>query len=562
MIAKKIIRTGPSRFARLAKYMVAAKGGVSPETWRRTADYALDTGETTDHGEKVAGWRITNCPTDDPAEAVTAIEATQARNTTATGDKTYHLVYSFPEHERPHKEVLHDIEDELVKAIGLSEHQRISAVHVNTEHLHVHVAINKVHPESLCMVEPFRDIPRLMEACDRLEIKHGLERTNHGLTRRPERLRLPSRAADMQAYAGMEALAGYVAKEVLPGLHEAKAWSEVHNTLGRHGLVIKPRGAGLVIGSPEGPWVKASTVSRDLSMLALTRRLGPYEPPSAPPKGRYRPRPVHTHPATPRLYAEYQAQKATARALRNRGMAEIRRETALEINRTRQWASMQRTLAKGAKGPIRKALNANARNQTRSEYERIWLEAKAKRKALLKKTRQPTWMEWLASQASAGDMDALEVLRSRAKREERMRENLLAGTNGHARNTLLRALKPTARPDGSVAYLTADGGLVIDRTTHVQAKTPTAGAALVALELASRRFEGQALDVRGTDEFRQTVAKLAGTYKVGVTFKDPVLEAIRLSNLPKVRPPEQSLQPGTKIEKEPVKTKRRGIELD
>ncbi|HDS2962933.1 TPA: conjugal transfer protein TraI, partial [Escherichia coli] len=91
----------------------------------------------------------------------------------------------------------------------------------------------------------------------------------------------------------------------------------------------------------------------------------------------------------------------------------------------------------------------------------------------------------------------------------------------------LDKLKPKARKDGTMAYSTIDGGIVIDRKTHVQAQKATTGAALVALELASKRFEGQALIVEGTDEFRLEVAQLAGMHGLKVTFTDPAMEQMR-----------------------------------
>ena len=551
MIAKKIPRKGPSRAARLVKYMVAAKGETSPETWQRTADYILDTGGETEHGEKVAGWRVTNCGTDDPAEACTAIEATQRQNTTAKGDKTYHLVYSFPAHEKPDIPVLHALEDELVKSIGLEKHQRISAIHINTDYLHVHVAINKIDPETLRMIEPYKDIPKLMEACERLEIEHGLTRTNHGMGREKQ-ARVPGRAADMAAHNGVEPLISYLSSDVAPGIRDAKSWAEVHSLLGEHGLEIKPRGAGLVIGSPDGPWVRASSVGRDLSLAGLTKRLGPYTPAGAEPLGRYTSRPSQRHPAAAKLWAKYQEEKQAARAQRNWGMAEIARETRDEFQRARQWGGMQRILAKGAKGPLRKIMNTSARNQSQDAFDRIKREAKAKRKLLISQTRQPTWAEWLAQRASDGDLDALEVLRARAKRDERalqLQQDVLSGS-GKARNCLLRALAPKARADGSVLYRTADGGIVVDRATHVQARTATTMAAMVALEIAAKRFEGQALDIRGTEEFRTNVAKLAGIHKINVSFTDPALEAIR-----------QGTQKGQEKPDKRPKRKDKGIEI-
>lgn len=181
MIAKRIASSrGTSSAGRLVRYVVAAKGGIEPETWARTADYILD---TRDGGEKVAGVRVTNCHASDAADATREILITQAGNTRSTNDKTYHLVFAFPDGERPADAQLHDMEDYLVAAIGLGHHQRISAVHIDTNYLHVHVAINKVDPNTHNVIEPYYDKRALMEACDELEKRYGLTPTNHNLKR-------------------------------------------------------------------------------------------------------------------------------------------------------------------------------------------------------------------------------------------------------------------------------------------------------------------------------------------------------------------------------------------
>lgn len=634
MIAKRVPRrAGTSSAARLVRYMVAAEGGFEPESWKRTADYILASRGTTTQGEKVAHYRVTNCGTDDPAQATTVIEATQAANTRSRSDKTYHLVFSFPPGERPSREVLHAIEDALCATIGFADHQRISAVHIDTDHLHVHVAINKVHPLGLQNIEPFFDKQRLMEACERLEIQHDLQRTNHGLIEgkaydRPIQLgaerdhdsrfraflrqsyhlkiaerpaaatyddlrklsgrgvaygpdrysvllpghardrvdggraepadgvrraghgagrdgaRIDGKAADMEAHAGVDSLIGYAAREVAPALRRAASWQEVHAALAEHGLQIKPRGAGLVIGEAGlGLWCKASACGRDLSMKALTDRLGPFErekSPAAPGARKpYAPRPRQSHPSSAALFAEYQRQRQAALARRKQGFAEIRAERAREAERIRQWAATQRAIIKGVlRGPGRTMLYTNVRVQAAAARQANAVRADAQGKTLIGAAAQSNWNDWLMRRAEAGDAEAVAVLRSRAEREERMRGDLLTAERAaRARTVIMDSLKPQARKDGTMAYRTADGGLVLDRASHVQAARATAGAALVALTLAAERFEGQALDVRGTEQFRRDVAELAALHKIRVTFADPAMEARRQAAMPAALPP-------------------------
>ena len=639
MIAKRVPRRkDTSSVARLARYVVNAQGGIDPRSWSRTADYILDSdAETNDQGEKVGGVRVTNCGTDDPAAATLLIQATQAINTRSKNDKTYHLVFSFPPGEQPPLDVLHAIEDDLCASIGYADHQRISAVHIDTDHLHVHVAINKVHPTGYQNIEPYFDKRRLMEACERLEIKYGLERTNHGIgenenerpdrdkiqlgpeqqpsnrdsrfrrylresynlaiTERPEAQTLnglrtlsgchmartperssmllsgyaraglqqrgkehtvsvrrpghgnrtndgPSRrvigavVASIEVQSGIETLATYVARDVAPAMREAKTWQAVHDALAGHGLEMKRRDAGLVIGDAGIPlWVRASQCSREFGMKAMTDRLGPFKASSRRQQGKpgaqraYTPRPVHKHSSTAPLFAQYQRERQERLVARKAGFAEIRRENAAYQVQLKNWQITQRALLKvGTKGVTRKLMTATLRDTSAAARQKQRAAMQARREQIHKETTMPSWADWLARQAETGNADALAVLRSRAEREQRLQGDLLTAQRAErAKAVVFNALKPTCRRDGTMSYRTIDGGMVIDRRSHVQAQKATTGAALVALTLAAEKFAGQPLIVKGADEFKRDVARLAAMHKVNVTFADPAMEAVRQS---------------------------------
>lgn len=599
MIAHRINRERKaSSPARLIKYMVAAKGGIDPTSWERTADYILDSANGTTEGEKVASYRVTNCGTDDPADAAILIQVTQAANTRSKAEKTYHFVYSFPPGEQPDLETLHAIEDELCAAIGLDEHQRVSAVHIDTDNLHVHVAINKVHPTGLQNIEPYYDQFRLMEACERLEVEHGLQRTFHGLeakqrhqnrdiellpaktpeqrdslfrkhlrnacdlgiseppeaktlnglrklsdtrlqkqsTDKAQPVRIGAKVASVEAQSGIETLTGYAARELAPAMRQATSWQELHDAAAEHGLEVRQRGAGLVIGEPDlGIWAKASNVGRDLSMKALTDRLGLFQPSERQAEAkanrkRYEPRPRRPdNPTTAGLFNQYQRERQAAILARRQGLDQIKRESAAFNAQVRQWSQTERMLLKVAgKGPTKRLMYGTIKQQADASRQKNRQSADARRQALFKQTTMPTWADWLTQQAERGNAEALAVLRDREERTRRWNGELLTADRADkAKAVVLDKLKPKARKDGTMAYSTIDGGMVIDRKTHVQAQKATTGAALVALELASKRFEGQALIVEGTDEFRLEVAQLAGMHGLKVTFTDPAMEQMR-----------------------------------
>ncbi|WP_371875527.1 relaxase/mobilization nuclease domain-containing protein [Bartonella raoultii] len=58
-------------------------------------------------------------------------------NKKSKSDKTYHLVYLFRWKIRKH--TLYEIEDKFCSALGYENHQRISAIHKDTDNLHIHM---------------------------------------------------------------------------------------------------------------------------------------------------------------------------------------------------------------------------------------------------------------------------------------------------------------------------------------------------------------------------------------------------------------------------------------
>ncbi len=641
MIAKRVPSDKKSSSAaRLVRYVVNARGGIDPRSWERTADYILDThAELNEHGEKVGGVWVTNCDTDDAALATIVIDLTQQRNTRSKNDKTYHLVFSFPPGEQPPLDVLHAIEDELCAAIGFADHQRISAVHIDKEHLHVHVAINKVHPTGYQNIEPYYDMPRLMEACERLEIQYGLERTNHGLEkgishdRQRERRRnielgpeqrpderdsrfrrylcqsynlqigeppeaqtlnglrnlsgchmaraserspvllpghartgveqsgkesadsvrwtrngnrtdanaaggLTGRIRDIEAQSLQETLAGYVVREAVEPLRQADSWKKLHDTAAEHGLTIKLRGAGLVIGD-EGLnlWIKASSVGREFSLGKLEARLGPFVKaetgqPGIAPKKRYEPRPISQRPSSAGLYARYQRERQAQSERRRAGFAAIRAESEQLKHDHKRWTATQRMILKTVpRGTSKKIAQAVVRQQGEAARTANRNAMAAKRQRLFSDTTMPSWRDWLLLQARRGDVEALAILQDREQRE-RSNIDLLTSTDPDKAKQLVRQdFKPRIDRNGNVLYRTVSGETVIDHGKFVHAKSNSMEAALMALEVASKKFDGQPLIVEGSEQFRRDVAILAGRYGYNVCFADPAIEGLRVQEI-------------------------------
>ncbi len=530
---------GGAGYHRLAGYVLNVKREhqpADPASWTRLNAYILDTEHL---GDKVAWARVTNCHTDDPGWAVKEILAIQARNTRSRSDKSYHLVVSFPEGEKPTREQIEDIEDRLCAALGFEEHQRVSAVHQNTDNWHFHIAINKVHPRTFRNVEPFRDHYRLQEACAELEIRHGLTREPH--TTEPEQGRgrgpkVRGRAADFEAQQGGHSFLRWVREQATAALLAArdsgKGWHELHRVAARYDLEIKPRGAGLVIGHRGDPslHIKASDVDRGLSMQALTGALGPYERPG---------------PRQSRRNAAMPGRRGRDRCMRRSSRSATRpwppgrqrsRHCASSI-----WPHAHRLKAyyrerfrherlTGLHGFLKRdAFRHIADQQAQDRAERVQREAEERRQ-LRARHPIPTWPGYLESEAANGNEAALIALRGRMQRRTQMEAQLLQAQDaGEARHIVYQHLRPAVRRDGRVIYRVADGGVVSDEARNVRVNQVTTGAAFLALSLAADRFGHRPLIVKGTSEFRAQVAILAGIERLNVTFADGALERQRAS---------------------------------
>jgi hypothetical protein len=549
MIAHVIERRqapGKSSYKRLAYYIVAAKHDEDDILWRRTAEYVLGMRETSD-GEKVLRMRLTHCEAEIPVLAIAEIEATQAQNTRSKADKTYHLVISFPDGETPGREQLEDIEDAVCAGLGFAEHQRVSAIHQDTDNLHIHLAINKVHPVRLTVHEPYYPYFKLDQLCRELEIRHGLEKDNRigqGKNR--------GRAGDMESFTGEQSLLSWIQEQVGERLKQVscqgQGWADIHAVLAEYHLVIKPRGAGLVIGTQDGRLhVKASSVDCNFSFKALTDRFGPYQPPrqqalehaqttqeglSSSDGRNYQRGPRQAQPGAGSLWMQYQAERER-----------MNQERAIALSRLKeeQWQVRQRVFDELAERRASVKANPSLAVKTKrglyqelaveraSHLARLKAQEVQQREIIRQQYPRAGWDDWLTRQASQGNVEALAVLRGRQQVRQRLATALLTAENVEEAKTLIHAhLKPSVRRNGDILYRLGDGGRVEDAAQAIHVPEVTEAATLLALTLADERFRDKALVVEGTTAFKVKVVEMAAVKGLNVRFAEPELEEMRV----------------------------------
>ncbi|WP_338578677.1 TraI/MobA(P) family conjugative relaxase (plasmid) [Brevundimonas olei] len=566
MIAHKVQRTAATDiYRRLAHYVLdiprdADSRVLDTPAYNRLVEYISD---RPSDGDRVLGARISNCGSNQLSDAIREIGVTQAMNTRSKVDKGYHLVISFPEGERPTQAQLHDIEDHLVAAIGFQDHQRISAIHDDTDHLHVHVAINKVHPTTFRNVTPYMDEPKLMEACIELELKHGLQMVFHGheAERRtgrnlqPDGRLAPDRgdghgrgegagARRAEKMGGRESFERWLSPELREDLvrvaADAGSWAELHKGFAERGVAVRPRGAGLVIGTLDGRAnVKASSVGAGLSFRALTERLGAYErlEPEAhhhthPSAGSgYDAGPRHDRAASETLFQRYRKEHADSQDSRKQALEAFSGVHGARLAAARaNFAGRRDALRKDKriKGMDKKERWQALGLERDEAFRALKARGAAERAKIRQNTPLPTWQGFLEREASAGDAQALRALRSLyVARTPLGADVLTAADRSAARQIVFQNLSPAIGRDGTVSYRLDDGGHVLDRRDVVQAQKVTIGSAFLALSLASEKFEGQALIIDGSTEFKAALVEVAALRGFDVTFADPAMEKAR-----------------------------------
>ena len=539
MIAKASVRVAGGSFGRLAAYVSDLKKIGDLRDWRKTADYIID---RKNGGERVEAVRVTNCANEEPGLALAEIAAIQERNTGSKTDKTYHLIVSFPPGEKPTPAQLHDIEDSLCAAIGLAEHQRISAVHNDKEHFHFHVAINKIHPTTLRAITPYFDQARLQAACIELEKKHGLTPTNHQMPARNGGRhdgRQPGRAEGMEIHGGQQSLIQWVRDEAGPALLKAQesgsGWHDLHRAAAIYGLEVKPRGAGLVIAviGDKHARVKPSDIDRRLTFGALTKMWGDYQTPVGP-----QPVAEHMYPRAPlrsqnpnaaALFRDFQRERERILRERQAERGKIGASSKAFRQELTVWAAGRRAAIKAM------PFTAGGRRAAYAELNRERNQALEREQAKLQKERKasasrplPSWQEWLQIQTIQGNALAVEVLRSNNQRQIELGAAVLTAHHAEqARHIVYQHLHPTVGRDGAITYHLADGGRVTDQARQVRVDEISVAATFLALSLALDRFGGRPLLINGTDEFKHQLVDVAAVEGMNVIFADSTMEAER-----------------------------------
>jgi len=197
-----------------------------------------------------------------------------------------------------------------------------------------------------------------------------------------------------------------VRQEAAPALLAARdagqGWQGLHRVAADHGLVVKLRGAGLVIGHAKDGrlHVKASDVDRRLSLKTLTDTLGAFEPAGLAAGGQQ----VKASYTRGALYEAYKLEREAAtqaKAAATLALREQHRAYAAALAayyRTRMKAEQ----ATGLRGHLRRESFQHIADKRRQDHVvRLAREAEERRQ-VREAHRVPQWQGWLQAEAAGG----------------------------------------------------------------------------------------------------------------------------------------------------------------
>lgn len=423
----------------------------------------------------------TNCFSWETSAAEMNMVASQNRRCV---DPVYHFILSWQEHEAPTNQQVFDSAKHCIDALGMQGHQYVTAIHFDTDNVHCHVAVNRVHPETFKAANMWNDADELQKCCRVLERKYGFAQDNgswewadnNALVPAPFRFpSAPQGAAKTQIFSDQESLFHYSVRTSRDELDQIigknlSNWETVHLQLHMNGLALREEGSGLVVCDalrPDTIAVKASSVHPSLTKARLEQHWGRFEPaPSYTSADPFEPQygVFETYQPAHQLRdkdarAERREERAAAReALKARYQTYRSGWQKPDLNipaRQQEIALRYRSMKQNVRrrihdAQLRKLLYRVAEFERMKAMAHLRIQLKDERNKLADTgaNRPLSYRVWVELEALNGDQAAVSQLRGWAYREKRK-------DRAAERHT-----------DGVIRFAAADDTAVLDRRSH------------------------------------------------------------------------------------------------
>ena len=146
------------------------------------------------------------------------------------------------------------------------------------------------------------------------------------------------------------------------------------------------------------------------------------------------------------------------------------------------------------------------------------------RQAIYDKYQRMAWADWLRKEATAGDQEALEALRSRDD-STGLRGNTVTG-KGAQKAGAVPSKHDSITKRGTIIYKVGASAVRDDGDKLNVSRGADDAAMQAALRMAAERY-GPVITVNGTAEFKEKIVRAAAAANLPISFDDATLEARR-----------------------------------
>jgi hypothetical protein len=470
--------------------------------------------------------------------------AALASDNTRCKDPVFHMILAWREMEIPTPKQVDEAVRIALKEIDLQDCQAIWALHADTENLNVHVAANRIDPETGKAIQPANNwtYTALEMAARKIELAQGWEVEQSGRylvtadgeikvkeVRDEDAVKLSQTARDIEAHTATKSAERIGQETAAPVIRDARSWEELHTRLAEQGIAFERKGSGAILRIGETV-IKASQAGRDISLSKLEERLGAYQEREVP-SVLCNPQPeaverVEAIPKVKKSWEDYQKARTDYRKSKEKAFSDLKerhekeRKSLSETQREERgqllgvsWKGRGAELnqKRSVLAAVQKAENLNLRDRQKEERE------------MLKKRfsqRFPNFKTWLAAENDP----ELSVSFRYPDETPILLEGKRQGESFPPAPVDLRAYTAVNVGKG-VAYVCSIGRkkskeadfIDYGRKILLQRKTDET-AVLAALQLAAQKWG--AVQINGTEEYKQLCVRMAIEHNLKIANPD------------------------------------------
>jgi hypothetical protein len=201
-----------------------------------------------------------------------------------------HLLLSWRENEVPTSGQVLEAVKITLDEMGLSQCQAVYSLHQNTDNHHLHICVNRIDPDTYKAIDPAHGWTRnaMERAARRIEYAQGwqveanarseIDPSGQVVTKKNiSRETIPQEARDAENLTGEQSAVRKAQEALNNAVKDIASWECLHDLVRTNGMKYEKKGSGAVIYVGDIA-IKASSVSRYLSLNRLEKSLGPYQP--------------------------------------------------------------------------------------------------------------------------------------------------------------------------------------------------------------------------------------------------------------------------------------------